>query len=197
MTLRSAAGKLLDTMSFTYFFIEGDTFMASLNGISNVILSNAFLQIVLSNSRLVCVLLGGKGGRVLYTLSIAGSAGVEHRSPYLLPTLLLPPRGRWPLPQCWAALSLVGVENGCDEVNVQIPAKYKSVFSQQIMLGQENVTTPAKDRSEYDDRNTDEPSAVITLLPHMHAVRSLHSDRASVPLGRYVATERPFHSVAT
>ncbi|KAF2598331.1 hypothetical protein F2Q68_00010202 [Brassica cretica] len=72
------------------------------------------------------------------------------------------------------------------------------------MLGQENVTT-----SEYDDRNTDEPSSVIMLLPHMHAVRSLRSDRASVPLGRYVATEpkpklgryiateRPFRSIAT
>ena len=35
----------------------------------------------------------------------------------------------------------VGVENGCDEINVQIPAKYKYVFSQQIMLDQENVTT--------------------------------------------------------
>ncbi|KAF3521972.1 hypothetical protein F2Q69_00045982 [Brassica cretica] len=48
---------------------------------------------------------------------------------------------------------------------------------------------PVTDRSEYDDRNTDEPSLVITQLPHMHAVRSLRSDRASVPLGRYVATE--------
>ncbi|KAF2570406.1 hypothetical protein F2Q70_00004113 [Brassica cretica] len=56
-----------------------DTFMASLNGISNVILSNAFLQIDLSNSRLVCVLFGGKGGKVLYTLSTAGSAGVERQ----------------------------------------------------------------------------------------------------------------------
>ncbi|KAF2555221.1 hypothetical protein F2Q68_00014357 [Brassica cretica] len=35
----------------------------------------------------------------------------------------------------------VGVENGYDEVNIQIPAKYKYVFSQQIMLGQENVAT--------------------------------------------------------
>ena len=80
MTLRSAAGKLLDTTSFTYIFIEGDTFMASLNGISNMILSNAFLHIALSNSRLVCVLLGGNGGRGLYTLSMAGPAGVERRS---------------------------------------------------------------------------------------------------------------------
>ena len=80
MTLCSAAGKLLDTMSFTYFFIDDETFMASLNGISNVILSNAFLQIGLSNSHLVCALLGGKGSRVLYTLSTAGSAGAERRS---------------------------------------------------------------------------------------------------------------------
>ncbi|KAF3504550.1 hypothetical protein F2Q69_00041720 [Brassica cretica] len=35
----------------------------------------------------------------------------------------------------------VGVENGYDEVNVQIPAKDKYVFPQQIMLGQENVAT--------------------------------------------------------
>ncbi|KAF3509818.1 hypothetical protein F2Q69_00008038 [Brassica cretica] len=48
---------------------------------------------------------------------------------------------------------------------------------------------PVTDRSEYDDRNTDEPSSVITLLPHMHAVQSLRSDRASVPLGCCGATE--------
>ncbi|KAF3556369.1 hypothetical protein F2Q69_00013543 [Brassica cretica] len=94
----------------------------------------------------------------------------------------------------------VGVKNGYDEVNIQISAKYEYVFPQQIMLGQENVATPVTDRSEYDDRNTDEPSSVITQLPHMHAVRSLRSyqaqakarslrsDRASVPLDRYVAT---------
>ncbi|KAF2618330.1 hypothetical protein F2Q68_00038654 [Brassica cretica] len=68
--------------------------------------------------------------------------------------------------------NIVGVENGYDEVNVQIP-KCK----------------PVTDKSEYDDRNTDKPSPVITLLPHMHAVWSQRSNRASVPLGRYVATE--------
>ncbi|KAF2618571.1 hypothetical protein F2Q68_00040316 [Brassica cretica] len=60
------------------------------------------------------------------------------------------------------------------------------------MLGQENVAT-----SEYDDQNTDEPSSVITQLPHMHAVRSLRSDRAFVPLGRYVATKLEPSSIAT
>ena len=77
MTLCSSARKLLDTMSFTYFFIEGDTFMASLSRISSVILSNAFSQIALSNFHLVFDLLGGK---VLYTLSTAGLVGVECQS---------------------------------------------------------------------------------------------------------------------
>ncbi|KAF3585716.1 hypothetical protein F2Q69_00029486 [Brassica cretica] len=98
----------------------------------------------------------------------------------------------------------VGIKNCYDEANIQIPAKYEYVFPQQIMPGQENVAT-----SEYDDRNTDEPISVITQLQHMHAVRSLRSDRASGPLGfyvatelepkldQYVATERPFRSVAT
>ncbi|KAF3517891.1 hypothetical protein DY000_02062876 [Brassica cretica] len=78
-----------------------------------------------------------------------------------------------------------GVENGYDEVNVQIPAEYEYVFPQQMMLGQENVATPATDRSEYDDQNTDEPSSG----PSLSQARSLRSERASVPLGRYVATE--------
>ncbi|KAF2598888.1 hypothetical protein F2Q68_00010944 [Brassica cretica] len=56
---------------------------------------------------------------------------------------------------------------------------------------------PATDRSEYDDQNTDEPSSVITQLPHMHAVRSLRSDQASVPPSRYVATELEPSSIAT
>ncbi|KAF3608640.1 hypothetical protein DY000_02046140 [Brassica cretica] len=38
-------------------------------------------------------------------------------------------------------LVAVWVKNGYDEVNVQIPAKFKYVFSQQIMLDQENVAT--------------------------------------------------------
>ncbi|KAF2573907.1 hypothetical protein F2Q70_00003665 [Brassica cretica] len=61
-------------MSFTYFSIDGETFMASLSGISIIILSRALLQMALSISRFAIALLGGKGGKVLYTLSIAGSA---------------------------------------------------------------------------------------------------------------------------
>ncbi|KAF2546322.1 hypothetical protein F2Q70_00021725 [Brassica cretica] len=65
------------------------------------------------------------------------------------------------------------------------------------------------DKFEYDNRNTDKPSSVIAQLPHMHAVGSLRSDRARAKLGRYVAielepnlgrhvaTERSFRSVAT
>ncbi|KAF3596235.1 hypothetical protein DY000_02021898 [Brassica cretica] len=83
----------------------------------------------------------------------------------------------------------VGDENSYDEVNVQIPAEYKYVIPQQIMLGQENVATPATDRSEYDDQNTDEPSSVITQLPSVRPAWSLRSDRAFVPLGHYVTTE--------
>ena len=52
---------------------------------------------------------------------------------------------RWDLTRNSRSLRAGGltirVENGCDEVNLQISAKYKYVFSQQIMLGQENVTT--------------------------------------------------------
>ncbi|KAF2565180.1 hypothetical protein F2Q70_00017966 [Brassica cretica] len=50
-----------------------------------------------------------------------------------------------------------------------------------------NIPRPATDKSEYEDQNTDELSSVNTQLPHMHAVRSLRSDRAFVPFGRYVA----------
>ncbi|KAF2530724.1 hypothetical protein F2Q70_00030713 [Brassica cretica] len=59
-----------------------------------------------------------------------------------------------------------------------------------------NIPRPTTDRSKYDDQNTDEPSSVITQLPHMHAVRLLRSDRARAKLGRYVETKRPFCSVA-
>ncbi|KAF3507122.1 hypothetical protein F2Q69_00006201 [Brassica cretica] len=61
------------------------------------------------------------------------------------------------------------------------------LFANEDAIG--NIPRPVTDRSEYDDWSTDEPSSVITQLPHMHAVRSLRSDRASIPLGRYVATE--------
>ena len=52
-----------------------------------------------------------------------------------------------------------------------------------------NVSKPAADRFEGDGRNMDKPSSVTTQLPQMHTARSIRSDRASIPLGRYVATE--------
>ncbi|KAG5374146.1 hypothetical protein IGI04_042533, partial [Brassica rapa subsp. trilocularis] len=69
-----------------------------------------------------------------------------------------------------------------------------------------NIPKPITDKFEYDNRNTEKPSSVIAQLPHMHAVRSLRSDRARAKLGcyiatelepklgRYIATERPFRS---
>ncbi|KAG5397470.1 hypothetical protein IGI04_019284 [Brassica rapa subsp. trilocularis] len=102
-------------------------------------------------------------------------------------------------PKKFARLT-VWIENGYDEVNVQISAKYKYVFPQQIVLGQENVTTYVleiklcsnsiwikhKLSEAYPNQlricssmttEYDKPSSVITQLPHMHTIRSLRSDR--------------------
>lgn len=77
--------------------------MASLSGILIIILSRALLQMALSISRFVIALLGGQGGKALYTLSIAGSAdavgfgtlGVDCRSmPSRVCRSLLPRVGR-------------------------------------------------------------------------------------------------------
>ncbi|KAF3515897.1 hypothetical protein DY000_02060344 [Brassica cretica] len=75
-------------------------------------------------------------------------------------------------------MATVGVKNGYDEVNIQISAKYEYVFPQQIMLGQENVATYVLEikRPSSSQRN-------------VRSARSLRSDRASILLGRYVATE--------
>ncbi|KAF2567429.1 hypothetical protein F2Q68_00024130 [Brassica cretica] len=66
-----------------------------------------------------------------------------------------------------------------------------------LSQGNRNVSKPAMNRFECDDRNTDKPSSVTTQRPNMHTARSLRSDRARVPLGRYVPTEHASHSVAT
>ncbi|KAF3555896.1 hypothetical protein F2Q69_00010890 [Brassica cretica] len=66
-----------------------------------------------------------------------------------------------------------------------------------LSQGNRNVSKPATNRFECDDRNTDKPSSVTTQRPNMHTARSLRSDRARVPLGRYVPTEHASHSVAT
>ncbi|KAG5393177.1 hypothetical protein IGI04_023140 [Brassica rapa subsp. trilocularis] len=89
------------------------------------------------------------------------------------------------------SIDVVGVENGYDEVNIQISAKYKyeylsainCVWSEECRdICNGNVSKPATDMFEYDDRNTNKPSSVTTQLPHMHTARSLRSDRTRVPL---------------
>ncbi|KAF2616077.1 hypothetical protein F2Q70_00012550 [Brassica cretica] len=59
-----------------------------------------------------------------------------------------------------------------------------------LSQGNGNVSKPATDSIECDDRNTDKPSSVTTQLPHMHTARSMRSDQARTELGNYVATER-------
>ncbi|KAG5375437.1 hypothetical protein IGI04_040033 [Brassica rapa subsp. trilocularis] len=51
--------------------------------------------------------------------------------------------------------------------------------------GNRHVSKPATDELEYGDRIMDKPSTIATQRPSMHTVRSLRSDRAHVPLGRY------------
>ena len=107
----------------------------------------------------------------------------------------------------------VGVENGYDEVNIQISAKYKyeclsatnrarskelhNICSRDKILFEfyldqtqavGNIPKPATDRFEYDNQNTDKPSSVTTQLPHTHTIKSMRSDQARAKLGRYVAT---------
>ncbi|KAF2540394.1 hypothetical protein F2Q68_00032147 [Brassica cretica] len=74
-----------------------------------------------------------------------------------------------------------------------------------LSRGNGNVSKPT-DRFEYDDQNTDKPSSVTTHTVQssvatkrrsVRPARSLRSNRAFIPLGRYVATERVFRSFAT
>ncbi|KAF3580616.1 hypothetical protein DY000_02031758 [Brassica cretica] len=63
-----------------------------------------------------------------------------------------------------------------------------------LSQGNGNVSKPATDKLECDDQNTDKPSSVTTQLQNMRTARSLRtrslrSDRARVPLSRYIATE--------
>ncbi|KAF2538647.1 hypothetical protein F2Q68_00020663 [Brassica cretica] len=58
-----------------------------------------------------------------------------------------------------------------------------------LSQGNRNISKPATDRLECDDRNTDKPSSVNTQQPNMHTARSLRSDRAQA--------EHAFLSVAT
>ncbi|KAF3591212.1 hypothetical protein DY000_02022271 [Brassica cretica] len=63
----------------------------------------------------------------------------------------------------------VGVENGYDKVYVQTSAKTN------LSQGNGNVSKPATNKFECDDRNTDKPSSVTTQRPNMHTAQSLSS----------------------
>ncbi|KAF3602995.1 hypothetical protein F2Q69_00035321 [Brassica cretica] len=114
-----------------------------------------------------------------------------------------------PLVRYVALDTIVGVINGYDEVNIQTFAK-KSVnlflhrlyidleekprlrsdwIKHKLSQGNRNISKPATDRLECDDRNTDKPSSVTMQQPNMHTARSLRSDRAQA--------EHAFLSVAT
>ncbi|KAG5375468.1 hypothetical protein IGI04_040064 [Brassica rapa subsp. trilocularis] len=56
-----------------------------------------------------------------------------------------------------------------------------------------HVSKSAGDKLEYGNQTADKPSSIDTRRPSMHTARN----QARAKLGRYVATERPFRSVAT
>ncbi|KAF3516733.1 hypothetical protein DY000_02063330 [Brassica cretica] len=103
----------------------------------------------------------------------------------------------------------VGVENGYDEFNVQIPAEYKYVFPQQIMLGQENVAVyvpeiKLRSNSIYIKHKPSEtyPDQLrigqsMTIRTRTNQARSLRNYRTCTLYGRYVATELEPSSVVT
>ncbi|WZY98276.1 hypothetical protein YC2023_070605 [Brassica napus] len=67
--------------------------------------------------------------------------------------------------------------------NLNLTTKYR------LSEGNGHVSKSAADKLEYRNRNADKPSSIDTRRPSMHIARSLRSDRAFVPLGRYAATE--------
>ncbi|KAF3509720.1 hypothetical protein F2Q69_00006260 [Brassica cretica] len=118
----------------------------------------------------------------------------------------------------WIVRNLVGVENGYDEVNVQIPTKYKYIkhkpsetYPDQLRIGPSmtigTLTNQARSLRYYCTCTLSgryvatEPELKLShyvateLEPKLGCyiaraqARSLRSDRASVPLDRYIATE--------
>ena len=104
---------------------------------------------------------------------------------------------------------MLGSKNGYDEVNVQISTKYKYVFPQQIMLGQENVTTYVleiklhsnsiwiKHKPSETYQNRLRMGSSMTIRTRTNQARSLRNYRTCTLSGRYVATELEPSSVAT
>ncbi|KAF2585133.1 hypothetical protein F2Q70_00035419 [Brassica cretica] len=94
----------------------------------------------------------------------------------------------------------VGVENGYDEVNVQIPGEenVETFFDKYFFEIDSSLRKALRRKRESSDKSskrvdTQQPNACSARSLHSNQARakarSLRSDRASVPLGRYVATE--------
>ena len=97
----------------------------------------------------------------------------------------------------------VGVKNSYDEVNVQIPEKenVETFFDKYFFEIDSSLRKALRRKRESSDKSskrvaTQQPNACSARSLHSNRARakarSLRSDRVSVPLGRYVATERPF-----
>ncbi|KAF2554995.1 hypothetical protein F2Q68_00016358 [Brassica cretica] len=95
----------------------------------------------------------------------------------------------------------VGVENGYDEVNVQIPDEenVETFFDKYFFEIDSSLRKALRRKRESSDKSskrvaTQQPNACSARSLHSNRAqaksRSLRSDRASVPLGHYVATER-------
>ncbi|KAF3569195.1 hypothetical protein DY000_02017513 [Brassica cretica] len=92
---------------------------------------------------------------------------------------------------------IVGVENGYDEVNVQIPEEEK-FFDKYFFEIDSSLRKALRKKRESSDTSS---RRIVTQRPNTCSVRSLRSDRVrakaqslrsdqtSIPLGRYVATE--------
>ncbi|KAF3603313.1 hypothetical protein F2Q69_00035483 [Brassica cretica] len=102
------------------------------------------------------------------------------------------------LPTSWGLT--VGIENGYDKVNVQIPEEenVETFFDKYFFEIDSSLRKALRRKRESSDKSskrvaTQQPNACSARLLHSNRARaiarSLRSDRASVLLGRYAATE--------
>ncbi|KAF2572323.1 hypothetical protein F2Q70_00002397 [Brassica cretica] len=102
--------------------------------------------------------------------------------------------------QCARGLT-VGVKNGYDEVNVQIPEEEKrrkilrQIYFRNRFFFTKNLLRKKRESSDKSSRRivTQRPNTFSARSLRIDRVRgkaqSLHSDQTPIPLGRYVATE--------
>ncbi|KAF2566277.1 hypothetical protein F2Q68_00025983 [Brassica cretica] len=94
----------------------------------------------------------------------------------------------------------IEVENGYDEVNVQIPEEenVETFFDKYFFEIDSSLRKVLRRKRESSDKSskrvaTQQPNACSARSLHSNRARakarSLRSDRASIPFGRYVATE--------